>query len=48
MYVGILGGEEPPQSIHVLSRWLQRLNINQTEGNSIPMSGTVQMVIMFD
>ena len=38
--LGILG-EEPPQSIHVLSRWLQRLHINQTEDNMIPMSGTV-------
>ena len=47
-YMGILGGEEPPQFIHLLSRWLQRLHISQTEDNSIPMSGTVQMVIAFD
>ena len=41
------GGDEP-QSIHVLSGWLERLYTNQTEDNSIPMSGTVRMVVVFD
>ena len=47
MYVGILGGDETG-STHLLSRWLERLHINQTEDISIPISGTVRMVVVFD